>query len=120
MNIIVFEDEHVTRLHPVSLGRPAYAITCGAYRLVDLLRDLGCPLRGIVRPYLAELQRIDFSDLANPLAPGQSLLVNARVVPSIEFFHQIRALVKEARAGVVMTENTVAAVVLGRDSDAPP
>lgn len=120
MNIIVFEDEQVTRLHPVSLGRPAYAITCGAFRLIDWLRTLGSPLRGIVRPYLAELQRIDFLDLASPVAPGQTLLVNARMVPSIDVFQQLRALLKEARAGVVMTENSVAAVVLGRDSDAPP
>jgi UDP-N-acetylglucosamine diphosphorylase/glucosamine-1-phosphate N-acetyltransferase len=120
MNIVVFEDEHVTRLHPVSLGRPAYAISCGAYRLVDWLRELSGSLRGIVRPYLADLQRTDFADLAQPLSAGPTLMVNARVVPSVDVYQQIRFLMKETRAGVVLTDNVVAAVVLGRDADATP
>ena len=120
MNIIVFEDELVTRLQPVTLGRPAYAISCGSYRLVDWLRELQCPLRGVVRRYLAEIQRIDFADLAQPPASGATLMVNARLVPSVEVFQQLKALLKESRAGVVMTENVVAAVLFGRDADAPP
>ncbi len=118
MNIIVFEDEQVTRLHPVSLGRPAYAISCGSFRLIDWLRELGCPLRGVVRPYLAELQRIDFADLAQSLTPGPTLMVNARLVPSVDTFQQLRSLLKEPRAAVALTENSVAAVMLGQDADA--
>ena len=37
MQIVVFEDEHVSRLYPVTVGRPAYAISCGSYRLIDWL-----------------------------------------------------------------------------------
>lgn len=120
MNIIVFEDEQVTRLQPVTLGRPAYAISCGSFQLIDWLRQLNCPIRGIVRPYLAELQRVDFSDLAQPLAPGPTLMLNARLVPSVEVFCQLRSLANEARAGVVMTDDSVAAVLLGRDADGAP
>src|SRR6185436_21124070 len=114
MNVIVFEDEQVTRLQPVTLGRPAYAITCGSFRLIDWLRELGSPLRGIVRPYLKELQRIDFEDLARPPAPGPTLMVNARLVPSVDVFQQLKALLKESRAGVVLSDNVIAAVLLGR------
>ncbi len=37
MPLLIFEDEHVARLHPVSLSRPAYAISVGSYRLIDRL-----------------------------------------------------------------------------------
>ena len=39
MEIIVFEDRYVPRLHPITVGRPAYAISCGSYRLVDWLAE---------------------------------------------------------------------------------
>src|SRR6185436_4686399 len=103
----------VTRLQPITLGRPAYAISCGSFRLIDWLRELGCPLRGVVRPYLAELQRIDFADLAQPLNLGPTLLVNARLVPSVDAFRQLQVLLREPRAAVVLSDDSVAAVVLG-------
>jgi UDP-N-acetylglucosamine diphosphorylase/glucosamine-1-phosphate N-acetyltransferase len=120
MNIIVFEDEHVTRLQPITLGRPAYAISCGSFQLIDWLRQLNCPMRGIVRPYLNDLQRIDFADLDHTLAPGPTLMLNARLVPSRDVFHQLQALLKESQAGVVMTDDSVAAVLLGREGDREP
>lgn len=112
MNIVVFEDEQVSRLHPVSLARPAYAITCGAYRLIDLLRELGCSLHGAVRPHLAAMQAIDFPDLATPPSGEPVLMVNARIVPSVESYGQLKRLVAEGVPGVVGSGNQVAALML--------
>ena len=64
MRLIVFEDTAVTKLDPITTGRPAYAVTCGGYRLVDWLRKLGASLHGIVRPHLQSIQRLDYPDLA--------------------------------------------------------
>lgn len=120
MHIIVFEDEQVTRLYPITLGRPAYAITCGAYRLVDWLRELNSPLLGIVRPHLRELQRIDFADLSQPPASGPTLFVNSRMVPSVDAWKQLRSWVREPRDGIVQADNSIAAAMLGRDASPMP
>ena len=51
MNMVVFEDAGVEKLFPVTTGRPAYAITCASYRLIDWLSDLDGNLIGLVRNY---------------------------------------------------------------------
>jgi glucose-1-phosphate thymidylyltransferase len=94
------------------LARPAYAITCGSYRLVDWIRELGGSRRGIVRSHLEEIQRVDFGDLASEPAAGPTLLVNARVVPSVFAFQQLKRWCADQRAGVVFSGDEIAAVML--------
>lgn len=121
MRVIVFEDDAVARLFPITVGRPTYAITCGSYRLVDWLRCLGGPLRGIVRPYLQEIQRIDYADLAanqsSDLKPV--LMVNARVVPSLANFRVLQQILAAGRPGVVRQGQEIAAVLFPPDAPAP-
>src|SRR2546423_12503560 len=99
MQIVVFEDEHVSRLHPVTVGRPAYAIGCGSFRLIDWLaqlsRETGVVLRGVVRPHLEAIQQLDFPQLS-PMASmteTPALLVNARLVPSASNYRVLRQLI---------------------------
>ena len=70
MQIVVFEDEQVPRLYPLTVGRAAYALSCGSFRLIDWLARLaaetGAALRGVVRPHLAEIQRLDFPQISPP------------------------------------------------------
>ena len=40
MRIVVFEDEFAARLFPITVGRPAYAIGCASFRLIDWLAQL--------------------------------------------------------------------------------
>ncbi|MBC8351583.1 MAG: glucose-1-phosphate thymidylyltransferase [Planctomycetes bacterium] len=121
MTIVVFEDEHVPRLYPVTLGRPAYAITCGAFRLLDWLQQLDCPIHGIVRSHLADIQRCDYPDLGNGhLDDSQSILfVSARLVPSRTVFQTLKEMLASARPGVVKHNGEVAAVLLTRNVDVP-
>jgi len=121
MRAIVFEDQNVSRLHPITTSRAAYAVTCGGYRLIDWLRKLDVPLQGIVRPHLAELQELDYPQLATAAsAEGHPvLMINARVVPSVAVFRTLRALIKERRPGVVRDGDDVAAVLLSGDSPIP-
>ena len=120
MNIIVFEDRHVERLHPITLGRPAYAISCGSYRLIDWLRTLDCPLSGLVRPHLTQLQELDYPDLGGNWEgrTGPLLMVNARIVPSGAVFENLKTILQTRRAGVVRSGDEVAAVLLSREADA--
>ena len=122
MQVVVFEDEQVALLAPITLGRPAFAISCGSQRLIDLLADLGCPVHAVVRPHLCALVAADFPQLASvgedatavPAAP--TLWVNARLVPSAAAGRQLRQMVEAARPGVVLagsTAETLAAAVVG-------
>ena len=41
MQVIVYEDELVAQLAPVTLSRPAYTICCASFRLIELVKPLG-------------------------------------------------------------------------------
>jgi glucose-1-phosphate thymidylyltransferase len=91
MNIIVFEDQGVSQLFPITTGRPAYAIQCGSYRLVDWLDEVSGHPVGLVRPYLETLQLHDFTQFQpalDPLLP-MTWLINARLVPSASNFRNL-------------------------------
>src|SRR5437773_8296249 len=107
MQIVVFEDEHVSRLHPVTLGRAAYTIGCGSFRLIDWLeqlsREAGAVLRGVVRPHLTAIQQLDLPHLS-PTAPttaASTLLVNARLVPSAGNQRILRQLIEDVETAAV-------------------
>ena len=55
MQVVLFEDDRVDQLAPLTMGRPAYAIGCAGYRLIELVESLG-PLRCVVRDYLRDLE----------------------------------------------------------------
>lgn len=126
MSIVVFEDPQCELLAPVTTARLAAAVTCGSFRLVDLLEPFGQEVFGISRPHLQTLQRIDFPTLRlldEPSNDGGSerpirLLLNARIAPRKESFLQIQLLHRlatNALAGspplVVMDREHIAAVV---------
>jgi len=121
MQAVIFEDQHVTRLHPITTNRAAYAITCGGYRLIDWLAKLDLPLSGIVRPHLVKLQEFDYPQLATAAsAQGQPMLmVNARMVPSVAAYRTLTALISQRRPGVVWDDDDIAAAVLSGDSLTP-
>lgn len=119
MLIYCFEDDGVGKLAPITHARPAYAITCAGYRLIDWLNILrretqDCHLAGEVRPYLNGIQREDYGiDDAAPSLVGTGtstvsrhdvLLVNARLVPSVSNYRSLRALMQIQRATVIVSD----------------
>jgi glucose-1-phosphate thymidylyltransferase len=110
MNIVVFEDEHVPRLYPVTFGRPTYAISCGSFRLLDWLKQLGESITGVVRPHLVQIQVLDYPELSGVVAapPEKLLFVNARLVPSRTNFEVLRKILKADREGIVSNDGEVA------------
>lgn len=119
MAIVLFEDHHCEDLAPITLGRLAAMITCGSLRLVDIVERLGVPTYGISRPYLEWTQRHDVRSLkilgddAQDLAEQPSLLLNARLVPSIENFYALRELLSSGarEPTVVWDRQQIAAIV---------
>ncbi len=84
MQIVLFEDDRAAQLEPLAAAEPAFAICCGSYRLVYLLRDLG-PICTIVRKHLRAVEAASYPDRVPPekLPAGPVLFVNARLAPSV-------------------------------------
>lgn len=118
MNIVVVEDTGVRRLYPITIGRPAYLITCATYQLLDWLQKLG-ETKAIVRPHLREVQRQDTPQLTNPLNPDQpwTLVVNARLVPSLENFKNLHRFAELQAPGMVkLNQWSIAAAMVPTNS----
>src|SRR5262245_34320008 len=113
MQIIVFEDEHISRLYPIAIGRPAYAISCASFRLIDwlvrLAGELQCGLAGVVRTHLKVLQTLDFPHLAQEIKTEPPLLlVNARLVPSVANYRELKRLVAGHETVAIQENGSVA------------
>lgn len=104
MQVICFEDERVEQLRPIVHARPAYAISCASFRLIDWLYRIDGTLAGHVRPYLRELQRLDYGiePVERLSVTGDLLLVNARVAPTVAVAAALRQLGAMGRSGVLI------------------
>jgi glucose-1-phosphate thymidylyltransferase len=126
MQIVVFEDEQVSRLFPIALGRAAYAISCGSFRLIDWLgqlsRETGATLHGVVRPHLAAIQKLDYPQFSAkpPTSQTPLLVVNARLVPSVAAYGGLRRLIEGAQNAAVYENQSLAAAMIAAGGAAPP
>src|SRR5687768_17182559 len=122
MSIILFEDDRVEWLHPITIGKPAMAISCGSYRLIDLVGRLGHPVRWIIREHLREIQAANYAleGRSRGGATRPLLLVNAALVPSAAVGRRLAAILEAGLPGIVRTQGRVAAALLAPDSPPPP
>lgn len=114
MNIVIFEDQFSSQLHPINTGRPTYAVTIASYRLIDWLDKLPGRHVGWVRPYLEELQQADYPKMDSRLDDSRdwSLLVNARIVPSKKNFDVLEEMSKRQAPCVIETEDEIQAALV--------
>ncbi len=121
MSIVVFEDPICELLAPITTGRLAATITCGSYRLLDLLESVAMPVYGISRSYLEPIQAVDFPNLKvlNELTQFSRdegkvrLLLNARIAPTEANRQTIRTLLSDTstKTSIIRDRDTIAAVV---------
>jgi UDP-N-acetylglucosamine diphosphorylase / glucose-1-phosphate thymidylyltransferase / UDP-N-acetylgalactosamine diphosphorylase / glucosamine-1-phosphate N-acetyltransferase / galactosamine-1-phosphate N-acetyltransferase len=121
MHVILFEDELVDQLYPATLGRPAFQVSCGSYRLIDLANRLGNGPRAVVRPHMRGVLAADCPYLFTPLEqqPQTTLFLNARLVPAIGLIERLKTLISSGRQGVVRSGNSVAAALIGPELSLP-
>lgn len=115
MDVLVFEDERVDDLTPITLARPAFRIMCGSYCLLDWLQELDQPIIPVVRDYLQSLVLQDYPQLhATRSARSESptMLVNARLVPSHDNFRILQRLLREPSPVLIWSDGAVAAAIL--------
>lgn len=124
MQIVLFEDALVTKLYPITVGRAAYNITCGSFRLLDwvetLAKDLKASIRGVVRPHLAEIQRVDFPQLQGGAAAGPTLFINARLAPSPDVLTKLRAIATAKKPVLIRDDQAVLVAYVGQDEPETP
>ena len=114
MAIVLFEDEHVVQLDPIAVGKPAFAICCGGYRLVDVAAELNQPAEARVRRHLIAIVAADFPEVQGGYDEPQipTLWINARLVPSIGVLDQLRLLLAGGKPGIVRTGTAISAALL--------
>ncbi len=123
MHVVLFEDAPVRQLHPVGLGRAAFHMSCGSYRLIDLVRRLERPVRAVVRAHLRGVLEDNEPGLVSGMADLEErpiLLVNARLLPSIRVLRLLEDLVRSGCPCIVRSGGNVAAAVLSPDCPRPP
>ena len=115
MQIICFEDQHVARLNPITLARPAYAITCASLKLIDWLRllseETSSSLSVSVRPYLQTIQQLD-EGLLPPTRSESSdiLLVNARLAPKVGTLEALKKIAASTKSTTLVDTDDSAVV----------
>lgn len=104
MHIILFEDSGAKQLAPVSLMRPAWAIRCASFRLIDQVSEIGDGITSFVRPHLQTLQLNDwpsFSLESNAIQSNATneavLMVNARLAPTPANIQQLRSFIEDQK-----------------------
>lgn len=114
INTLVFEDTLVDQLAPITTSRPAYAITCATYRLIDLLGPLAGPTVGLVRPFLRPTQIRDFAELTAGLNSQLewTMVVNARLAPTLSNLAMLESLVERSK-----NDSTQVKSILGPDQE---
>ena len=117
MDVLLFEDALVSRLDPVALGKPAFAVSCGGRRLLDLVAGLGGKLHAHVRPHLRQVVEADYStvSLAGGFGSGPLLVVNARLAPTRAAQQLMTELVARNESAIVFADEVIAVAFLAEE-----
>ena len=108
MNVVLFEDAAVEQLYPITLTRPAFAVTCGGLRLIDLAYKLGTTVDGVVRPHLKAFLP-DYLPRRDLQAATPTLWLNARLIPDAMYVSRLRNACAESGSWCVMQAGNVVA-----------
>ena len=117
MHVILFEDQSVVNLYPVTVGRAAFSISVGSMRLINIAKELGAQIELVARPHLRAVLRADVPESWSPdkgERKGPILLINARTVPECLLKGLWKELVSREyeRGAVVFSGSSIAAAVL--------
>jgi len=116
--IVLFEDHLLSEMTPISLTRPAFAVTCACYTLREVACAAGGEVGWIVRDHLAKTttQRLPrpVFDPAGPL-----FFLNASVVPDIRYAQKVRQLWEKGEPFVATVGDRVSAALVPAGTATP-
>ena len=116
-DVVLFEDHLLDRMNPVTLTRPAFAVTCGCYNLWQISHILSSRVSHVVREYLAPICRRDYPQ-TEP-GSGPTLFLNASVAPDVRNVEKLRGLVEKGEPFLCTSGERVAAALVPADVELP-
>ncbi len=115
--IVLFEDHLLCDMSPITLTRPAFAVTCACCTLFDIVSAAAGGAGWVVRDYLSGSAGLRYA--RQPLGTGPKLFLNASIVPDVRYGERIRQLAAEARPFVATAGGRVSAALLPAGVSAP-
>ena len=121
MNVVLFEDRRAEQLYPITLSRPAYVVSAGGARLVDVVSAAGLTMNAaVVRPHLATLQTGVFGVDASRLNDqARTLWINARLVPKYALVGQLKEFLQTTSPRIVKQNDEVIFAITETPSSLP-
>ncbi len=105
-SIILFEDQHVDEMSPITLTRPAFAVTCAVYTLHDIARMVSERVGYVVRDYLRKVCNRSFPQ-TEP-GDGPVLYVNASLRPDVRCVERLADLLARGEPFMCTCDQRVA------------
>ena len=119
MRIVLFEDDRVSQLFPLTLTRPAYTINCGSVTLLDWASQYGSCVTGHVRDYLQSWQLAECPVFCEqPTGSQTTCWINARMAPTAGNLFALTQLINKSDCGYAMVGDQLAAAILPPAADA--
>jgi UDP-N-acetylglucosamine diphosphorylase/glucosamine-1-phosphate N-acetyltransferase len=109
--VVLFEDHLLSDMTPIALTRPAFAVTCACYTLIEVACAAGASVSWIVRGHL---KRTTAQKLPRPAirSDGPLLFLNASVVPDIRYAARLRELWEKGEPFVATAGARVSAALV--------
>ena len=116
--IVLFEDHLLSDMNPITLTRPAFAVTCACSTLYEVAAEAGgAPPAWVVRGYLQNLATRAFP--GGPMGDGPKLFLNASIVPDTRYGAKMRELACAGRPFVATAGGRVSAAFLPAGTPVP-
>lgn len=109
-NLVLFEDQFLDDMRPISLTRPAFAINCAGYTLFAVASMATDRMTILVREYLKKVVARTWPSA--PLAAGPTLFLNASVAPDVRYAERIQQMLREAQPFLMTSGQRVAAALI--------
>jgi len=116
-NIVLFEDQFVEDMQPITYTRPAFGITCACFNLYQVAKLICENVSYVVRDYLRNTAARNFA--ATAPTDGPALFLNAAMTPDVCYAEQLGALLKKGEPFLATSGQRVAAALLPPDERIP-
>ena len=116
--IVLFEDHLLADMNPITLTRPAFAVTCACYTLREVAGTASSCIGWIVREHLKKTTARLYPRPA-PITEGPVIFLNASVVPDIRYGARLRQLWEEGRPFVATAGRRVSAAFVPAGTTVP-
>ena len=117
-NIILFEDHYMSDMWPVTLTRPAFAVSGAAgYNLRDVAHMVSDRVACLVRDYLKEISQRRYPCAER--GKGPTLFINASLAPDVRYVERLKAILQDGAPFLCTSDQRVAVALVSEDTPLP-